>query len=74
MFRSDITTEETTMAATTRIPQRYDVVTVHSANGPARTATVTGFNYFFERCDGVYVDYPGGAVDQLAWLHQIEQS
>lgn len=61
------------MAATVApyVPARYDVVVVSSAVAPDRHAVVTGFNYCFERIDGVYVDYPNGSVNQLAWLHQI---
>ena len=58
--------------ATHYVPARYDVVTVRDSRGQARVATVTAFNYFFEHIDGVYVDYHGGAVNQLAWLHQVE--
>ena len=61
------------MSATTAyIPARYERVIIRTSDGHAREAVVTGFNYFFERVDGVYVDYPGGAVDCLVWLHQVE--
>lgn len=54
------------------VPARYERVIIRSADGYAREAVVTAFNYCFERLDGVYVDYPGGAVNCLAWLHQVE--
>jgi hypothetical protein len=56
------------------IPTRYSIISVRSARGPVRQAVVTAYNYCFERCDGVYVDYPDGAVNQLVWLHQIVQA
>jgi hypothetical protein len=60
--------------AASSIPARYSTISVRSARGPVREAVVTAYNYCFERCDGVYVDYPGGDVNQLVWLHQIVQA
>jgi hypothetical protein len=56
------------------IPARYSTISVRSASGPVREAVVTAYNYCFERCDGVYVDYPDGEANQLVWLHQIVQA
>lgn len=61
-------------ATVTSIPARGETIAVRSTRYPVRPAVVTAYNYFFERIDGVYVDYADefGGVDQLVWLHQIE--
>jgi hypothetical protein len=55
------------------VPARGTEITITNHAGTQRRGIVTAYNYFFERIDGVYVDYLDGErqVNQLAWLHQL---
>lgn len=53
---------------TTNIPARFARVSF-TDRGVRRTGIVSAFNYYFEKCDALYVDIDGGPVSQLVWLN-----
>jgi hypothetical protein len=63
-------TNPTTFAPTTNtadLPARWSRVSF-TDRGVRRAGVVSAFNYYFEKCDALYVDTDGGAISVLVWL------
>jgi hypothetical protein len=52
---------------TANIPARFARVSF-TDRGVRRTGVVSAFNFYFEKCDALYVDVDGGPVSVLVWL------